>query len=120
VDLVDEEDVALAEAGQDRGHVALALQRGAGRRAQPDAELLTDDEGEARLAEPRRPDQEEVIERLAAGPRRLERDGELLLDPLLPDELIEPARPERALELVLLDLDCRREKLGLGAHRPTL
>src|SRR5207244_10715123 len=102
VHLVEEEDAARAAAGQDRGHVAPALERRAGRRAEADAELLADDEGEARLAEPRRADQQQVVERLTAGPGRLERDRELLLDPLLADELVQPPRPQRPVELVLV------------------
>ena len=101
VDLVDEEDVALLHRGEDRRDVALALERGAGDRADADAELLADDVGEARLAEPRRADEQDVVERLAAALRRLEGDRELLLDALLPDEVVQAARAERALELVL-------------------
>ena len=57
MDLIDEEDVPLAERGQDRGDVALALERGTGRRAKADAELLPHDVGKARLAETGRADQ---------------------------------------------------------------
>ena len=107
------------EVGQDRGEVALALERGAGGRAEPDAELLADDVGEARLAEPGRADQQHVVERLAARARRLERDRELLLDPLLADELVEPraaaasarARPRRGC-------DRRRQELRLVRVMP--
>ena len=112
MDLVDEEHVALAERGEDRGHVALPFERGAGGAAQADAELLADDVGEARLAETGRPDQEEVVEGLAARSRRLERDCKLFLDPLLGDELVEAARPERALELVLLRANVGRQELS--------
>ena len=110
VDLVDEEDVLQLEAGEDRGHVALPLQRRAGDRADADAELLADDLRERRLAEPGRADEQDVVERLAARLRRRERDRELLLDALLADELVQPARPERALELLLLRAeDFRRD-----------
>ena len=102
MDLVDEEDVALLERGEDRGEVALALERRPGDRADPDAELLADDVREARLAEPGRADEQDVVERLAPRLRRVERDRELLLHPLLADEVVEPARPQRAVELVLV------------------
>ena len=92
VDLVDEEHVALLERREDRGHVPLALERRPGHGAQPDAELLAHDLGERRLAEARRPDQEHVVERLAASLGRVERDRELLLRALLADEVVEPAR----------------------------
>ena len=102
VDLVDEQDVAILERGQDRGDVALALERGPGDRAQPDAELLAHDLRERRLAEARRADEQDVVERLAARLRRREGDRELLLDALLADELGEAPRAQRELELLLL------------------
>src|SRR6185369_943503 len=46
VDLVDEEDVARLERGEDRGEVAFALDRGPRNGADADAELLADDVGE--------------------------------------------------------------------------
>ena len=88
---------------------------GPGDGADPRAELLADDEREARLAEARRADEEDVVERLAAGLGRLQRDRELLLDPLLPDEVVEAARPQRAVELVLVGLDRGRQELGAHA-----
>ena len=70
MDLVDEEDVPLLEAGEDRGHVALALERGPGDRANADAELLANDRRERRLPETRRAGEQDVVERLAASLRR--------------------------------------------------
>ena len=102
MDLVDEEDILELEAGEDRGHVALPLQRRTGDGADADAELLADDLRERRLAETGRADEKDVVERLAARLRGRERDRELLLDALLADELVQPARPERPLELLLL------------------
>ena len=80
VDLVDEEDVTQLEAGEDRGHVALPLERRPGDVADADAELLADDLRERRLAEPGRPDEQHVVERLAARLGGRERDRELFLD----------------------------------------
>ena len=73
----------------------------AGDGADPDAELLADDVGEARLAEPGRADEQDVVERLVPRRRRGQRDLELVLEPLLTDELVESPRPERAVEIVL-------------------
>jgi hypothetical protein len=92
VDLVDEENVTQLEAGEDGGHVALSLERRAGDVADADAELLADDLGERRLAEPGRPDEQDVIERLPTRLGGRERDRELLLDRFLADELVQPAR----------------------------
>src|SRR6266516_6984404 len=94
VDLVDEQDVPLLEPGQDRRYVALALQRRARDGTQPHTELFTDDVSEARLAEARRADQQEMVERLLAPASGFERDRELLLDALLADELVQIARPQ--------------------------
>ena len=116
MDLVHEEDVAGLERRQDRGDVALALERRAGDGADADPELLAHDEGEARLAEPGRADEEDVVERLAAGARRLERDRELLLEPLLADEVVEPARAEAPLELLFVRPGGRGEELRGRAH----
>ena len=121
VDLVDEEDVPQLERGQDRRHVALLLERGAGDRADADAELLADDLRERRLAEARRADEQDVVERLAARLRGGERDRELLLDALLADELVQPARAERALELLLVgaeDLGSDRAHSRLPQRQP--
>ena len=115
MDLVDEDDVARLDRSEDRGDV-LPLERRPGNRPDPDAELLAEDEREARLPEPGRADEEHVVERLAPGPRRLERDAELLLDPLLADELVEPPRTEAAVELFLFRLCGRGEELRRGGH----
>src|SRR2546430_5403235 len=115
VDLVDEEDVARLDGGQDRGDV-LSLEGGPRDRADPDTELLTNDVREAGLAEPRRPDEENVVERFAAALRRVERDRELLLDAGLANELVEPARPEALLDLFLVVTQSRRQELRGRVH----
>ena len=119
VDLVDEEHVARLERGEDRGDVALALERRARDLADADAELAADDLRERGLAEPGRAGEQNVVERLAARLRRVERDRELLLDALLADEVGERARPQRALEL-LLAASCERPGRGTGAHAACL
>ena len=115
VDLVDEEDVLRVEPREDRRHVALPLERRAGDRADADAELLADDRRERRLPEPRRPDEEDVVERLAARLRRLQRDVELLLGPLLSDEVVESPRTQRLLDLLVAFTQRRREELARHA-----
>src|SRR5581483_4524967 len=92
---------------------AEVLERRAGDRPDPDAELLADDEREARLPEAGRPDEQHVVERLA--PRRCsgEHHLELRAQPLLSDELTEAAGPKRAIELVLRALVERRRQQPL-------
>ncbi len=115
MDLVDEEHVARLERGEDRGDVPLPLERRSRDGADADAELLVHDVREARLAEAGRPDEQQVVERLAARRGGRERDAELLLDPVLADEVAEPARAERLLELLVLRRDHWREKLRHAA-----
>ena len=64
MNLVDEEHVARAEAGQDGGEVARPLDGGSGGRPDLGAHLGRDDVRERRLAEPGWPVQEDVIDRL--------------------------------------------------------
>ena len=111
VDLVDEEHVALLERGQDRRQITLPLERRTGDRADPNSELFAQDEGEARLAQPRRTHEQHVVERLTAGARRLERDRQLFLDPRLADEVVEPPRSQGALDLVVLGTHSGCEEL---------
>ena len=66
VDLVDEEDAARLERGEEGGDVGLALERRAGGLDHRHAELGGDDVGERGLAEPRRAGEQDVVERLAA------------------------------------------------------
>ncbi len=109
------EHVALLQRGEDGGHVALALECRPGDRADPDAELLAHDLRQRRLAEARRPDEQHVVERLAACRRRIQGDPELLLDPLLADEVVEAARPQAALDLVVLRAQSGCQELGHAA-----
>src|SRR5207249_217836 len=111
VDLVDEENVARLERGENRRDV-LALEPGPGHLPDPDAELVAHDLGERGLSEPGRSREQHVVERLAARTRRLECDRELLLDALLADEVGERARAERPLELLLGVGEHRRQELG--------
>ena len=103
------------EAGEDRRHIALALERRPGDAADPDAELLADDVRERRLPETGRPDEEHMVERFVARFRSVQRDRELLLQPLLPDELVEPPWPEALLELLFLDRDHGCHDVGHAA-----
>ena len=98
VDLVDEQDVALVERGQDRGEVAGPLDRGPGRVADVDPELAGDDRRERRLAEAGRAVQEDVVGRLSPALRRLEQHREVGLDLALADVLVERPRPKGALD----------------------
>ena len=107
VDLVDEEDRARLERGQERGDVGLALERRARRLHDRHPELGGDDVGERGLAEAGRAGEQHVVERLAAPAGRLDEDRELVGHLLLVDEVGEAARAQRAVELLLAALDPR-------------
>ena len=101
VDLVDEEDAARLERGEEGGDVGLALERGPGGLDEVDLELGRHDLGQRGLAEAGRAGEQDVVERVAAGAGGADGDLELGLQRLLADELVEPARAQRDVELVV-------------------
>ena len=119
MDLVDEQDVALVERGQDRGEVAGPLDRRSGRVADVDAELAGDDRREGRLAEARRAVEEDVIGRLSPPLRRRQEDRQVRLDLALADVLVERSGPKGAFDdPVALVHEVRREDPGeVVGHR---
>ena len=75
MDLVEEENLALAQVGEDGCQITLDLQGGAGRLLEADVELVGDDGGQRGLAQAGRAEEEDVVEGFAAGFGGLERDG---------------------------------------------
>ena len=109
MDLVDEEHVALFEVGEQRREIAGLGDHRARRGAEIDAELARHDLRQRRLAEPRRADEQHVIERLAPSPRRLDEHPEILARLLLADELGKPLRTQRRFRRIFL--------AALGRHQ---
>ena len=70
VDLVDEQDVVRLQIGQQRREIAGALDHRPRGGAEADPELARDDLRQGRLAEPGRPEEQHVVERLARGSSR--------------------------------------------------
>ena len=68
VDLVDEQHVTIFEIGEQRREISGLGDDRAGGGAEIDAELARHDLRERRLAEARRPDEQHMVERLAARP----------------------------------------------------
>jgi hypothetical protein len=97
MDLVDEEHVVGLEIGEDRGEVAGTLEHRARGLAQVHAHLARDDVGERGLAEPRRPEEQGVVERFLALARSGDEYTELLADLDLPDILGQELGTKRAL-----------------------
>ena len=80
MNLVHKQHVARFEVRQQRRQISGALEHGTRGLAQVDVEFVGDDVGERRLAEPGRPEDEHVVERLAALARGLDEDLHLGLD----------------------------------------
>ncbi len=104
VDLVDEEDVARVELGEEAGERAFVLDDRAVRHVERDAHLVREDLREGRLAQTGRAAKEEVIERLAPLLRGGDEHAEVLLVLLLADVIVERARTQRAVETRVLGL----------------
>ena len=116
VDLVDEENVALLQIGEQRREIAgLGDHRPRGG-AEIDAELARDDLRQRGLAETRRADEQHMVERFVARPRRLDEHRKIGARLLLADELGQPLRPQRRLGGVLFAALGRDEAAGRGAH----
>ncbi len=76
--LVDEQDIALTQVGQDSGQIASALDGRPRADLQAGAHFVADDVGERRLAQTRGTIEQHVIERLAPAERGLDQDREVL------------------------------------------
>ena len=100
MDLVDEEDIAVLQIGEQRGEVARLGDHRAGGGAEADPHLARDDLRERRLAESGRAEQHDVIERIAAGLRRIDEHAEVLARRALADELVECPRAERGIDIL--------------------
>ena len=98
VDFINEKHLAVAEIGEDRGQVALDLQRGAGGLLEGGAEFVGDDVGERSLAEPGRAVEQHVVERLAARLGGLDGYVKILFDFGLADEFLQALRPKLELK----------------------
>ncbi len=89
MDLVDEEDVAILEIGEQGGEIAGLGDDRARRGPEADSELAGDDLGERRLAEAGRAEEEDMVERVAAALRRLDEDPKIFPRRFLADEIVE-------------------------------
>jgi hypothetical protein len=101
VDLVDEQHVALAELGEDRGEVAGPFECRARGDLQVHTHLGGDDAGQRRLAQPGRAGEQQVVDRLLSLAGGLEHDSQVLLEFSLADELVERPRAQTRFEFDL-------------------
>ena len=113
VDLVDEQDVAILEIGEQGGEVARFGDHRPGGGAKADAQLARDDLRQRRLAEARRPEEEDMVERVAAALGGLDEHAQILARRLLADELVERLGAQRGVEILGAALR-RGEAVGVG------
>ena len=98
MDLVDEEDVALLQVGEDPGEVAGFFNLRAGGDVEFAAGGAGDDVGESGLAEAGRAGEQDVVEHVAAAGGGLDHQEQAVLDLLLADEFGEDGRAQRDVE----------------------
>lgn len=98
MDLVEEEDLALLEGGEDRRQIARVLDGGARGDADRGVHLGGDDQGEGGLAEAGCAGEQDMIGRGTTGAGGLEHQVELFAHLLLADELVEVLRAQRGLD----------------------
>ena len=114
MDFVDEQNVARLEIGELGGQIAGLGDHRAGGRAEIDAEFARDDLRQRRLAEAGRPDEQHVIQRLAARLGRFDEYFQVLAHRLLTREVGEHLRPQR--DVVLEPLFGGDEAAGRRGH----
>ena len=118
VDLIDEEDVALIDVGEDGREVSWPLDGGAAGGVDVHAQLARDDVGQRGLAQAGRTVEQDVVRRFLAHVGRGQQDGQVVLDLRLADVLVELTRSQRRLDRVLVErLYLRREQSGVVIHR---
>ena len=100
MDLVDEEDRALRRVGQEGHDVHLLVEGRPARDVQLDPQLVVQDRGEGRLAQPGRTVEEDVGQRLAALLGRGQADRQPLGDGALADHLGQALRAELLVDRI--------------------
>ena len=98
VDLVDEQDIALFEVGENGGQVTSALDGRTARRLYVRMKFVSHHGGERRLAKARRTREQDVVDRLATLQGCLNHDGERLFHFLLPKIVFKILGSEAAVE----------------------
>src|SRR6185437_960895 len=97
MDLVDEQDIALFEIGEQRGEIASLGNHRTGSRTKADTELARHDLRQRGLAETGRPDKQHMVERLTALARRLDEDRKVGARLLLANEIRQRLRTQRGI-----------------------
>ena len=102
MDFVDEQHVMRFKIGQDGRQIASAFEHRAGGLAQAHAHFNGDDVRQRRFAQPRRAEQQHVVERVLAALGSLDEDRQLLANLDLPDVLGQSLRAQGAFDGLFL------------------
>ena len=97
MNLVDEQHIALVQVGEQRRQVTRVSDGRAGGDADIHAHLVGDDVRKRRLAKPRRPVEQDMVERLAPCLGRLDEDAHLFLHLALADIFLQRPWPQTRL-----------------------
>ena len=100
MDLVDKEDIAFVEVGQEGGEVAGLFDGGAGGGADLDVHLGGDDAGQSGFPEAGRAVEQDMVERFAAAAGGLDEDREVILDFFLADVVVHGTGAQRAFVFI--------------------
>ncbi len=119
MDFVDEQDIARLQIGQQRGEIAGALDYRAGGGAKSDPHLARDDLRQGGFAEPRRPEQQHMVERFAARLGGLDKDPQIVPQTALADKLGQALRPQRRLRCIAVGACGIDDAAVLLAHGDT-
>jgi hypothetical protein len=98
MNLIDKQHIICLEVGQNCSEITRTLEDWSGRLAQIDAHLIRDNMCERSLAETRRTEYQDVIERFAASPGRFDEYSHLLLNGGLADVFCQRLGANSAIE----------------------
>ncbi len=100
VNLVDEQDVAILEIGEQRGEIARLGDHRAGRGAETDTHFLGDDLRQRGLAQPRRAEEQHMIERIPALAGSVDEHAQVIARRTLADEFVERLGAQRRVDVL--------------------
>src|SRR5262249_20650053 len=101
VDLVDEQNIARLEIGEQRREIPRLCDHRTRGGAEVDAQLTRNDLRQRRLAETRWADKKHMVKRFLAGARRFDEHAQVRARLLLPDEFRQALRPQRRIDVVI-------------------
>ena len=115
MDFIHEQYVAFVQICQQGGQIARLGDDRPGRRPKADTHFLGDYLRQRRLAQPRRPEEQHMVQRLSPLPRSLNEHAQILPRRLLPDKLVQRLGPQSRVR-VLRATDRRDKAFGVGHY----